>query len=214
MKSSKSSKRIVGIQTKRILPSKMNTTADKMATPAAPKVRMPKKWSPEKCKKLTFTKKVVYTSELTFDEFMEEDYYAGADYGVTGRKLTADEKKDLWLKLCRESANGDFEDDDYEEEDDDGEWTESFRDDTIQGTCDEMFKGTFTIQHEKMVLVCPDGTEKALTATDKEGEHYAEWKDIGVFYYPKDAGRHWVQGQMPTYTKFEDLTEDIKVEVK
>ena len=58
----------------------------------------------------------------------------------------------------------------------------------------------FTLNIETMQLTCPDGTIKTMEMTDldAEEEFYAEWQDIGVFYYP-ESKQYWFQGQLPTY---------------
>lgn len=77
----------------------------------------------------------------------------------------------------------------------------------------------FTIKKVQGVLVCPDGTEKEFVCTGHFGddetleEHYAEWNDIGIFYYPR--GREegetdptfWIQGCAPTYPGGPEFTE-------
>jgi hypothetical protein len=86
----------------------------------------------------------------------------------------------------------------------------------------------FVIKKDTRILVCPDGTEKALedTGCDHDDpdfvELYAEWNDIGVFFLPN--GRRpedgetepsfWVQGQDPTYSGEElDETDGIVVRI-
>ena len=56
----------------------------------------------------------------------------------------------------------------------------------------------FTLNLATMELTCPDGTVKKMVLTDDTTEHYAEWNDIGFFFYTR-SGDYWWQGQLPTY---------------
>lgn len=75
---------------------------------------------------------------------------------------------------------------------------------------------TFTING--LTLVCPDGTEKTMEETGMDigiqnDEYYAEWNDIGVFYYPRTQ-TFIVQGQTPTYKYGEELDESDGIVVR
>ena len=86
----------------------------------------------------------------------------------------------------------------------------------------------FKIEASTKTLICPDGSKKAFEdggfgmADDPEWvELYAEWNDIGVFYYPnghrpaqgETEPYFWVQGCTPTYN-YEELTTRDGVYVK
>jgi len=85
----------------------------------------------------------------------------------------------------------------------------------------------FKLIEATKTLVCPDGTELPLELVEESvrgcdcgqeecdgtaygPEFYAEWKDLGVFYYPDDRKKSWVQGLPPTYPSASE--PDIEIE--
>lgn len=85
---------------------------------------------------LTFVKVVKYTKTITKKEFME-DKQEHAD----GKLLTEEEKKELWKRLVKRSYCGEIEYDDvYDEEDENGDWTEDVVNDIMEEEIAEMEK--------------------------------------------------------------------------
>lgn len=84
----------------------MNSTTN-TNTPAT----MEKKKEKKMPKQVTFTKVVTFTHVLTYDDFCEEH-----------EGMPEEDLKRAWRVLCEREKNGDY-DEDYDDEDDDGNWT-------------------------------------------------------------------------------------------
>lgn len=79
-------------------------------------------------KQITFSVKVVYERTLTFAEFKEEE-------GV--ETLTPEEQKTAWMSLVKSVERGDYEEE-QEEEDENGDWTESIVEQAVNDCIEEV----------------------------------------------------------------------------
>ena len=154
----------------------------------------------------------------------------GVEKGNYVKKDEGDENAELRVVEMEEGSNPA-----YELNQDEGElWDASGLGDAVDDLAEVLGDAYddedkhFVIKKDTRILVCPDGTEKALEDTgcgwdDPDlVELYAEWNDIGVFFLPngrrpKDGETEpsfWVQGQDPTYSGEElDETDHIIVRI-
>ena len=112
----------------------MNSTQQQQTSNMATPIKKTKTKKTEQTE-VTFVKVVRYTTTLTKKDLMEDDAYAWQN----GTLLTKEEKEVLWKRLCARSSGGCVEvGNDYEEEDENGDWTEDDMNDVLQEEIDEM----------------------------------------------------------------------------
>ena len=99
------------------------------------KVRKPKVFNPEECKTLTFEKTVVFYRKLKYEDFMKDDLC-----NEKGEPLTEEQRKTVWVEMCRNSVNGTVTGRGYETEADDYE-LEDVEVDYIEETIDVVVNG-------------------------------------------------------------------------
>lgn len=103
---------------KECVPSKMNPSNN------PPAMKKMKKTPTE----IVFTKRVCYTTTLTFREFQDLD---------ETKEMTPEEKKKAWASLCENVETGDY-DDDIEEEDEECAWTSDMIESAVNDVYDEV----------------------------------------------------------------------------
>ena len=105
------------------------------ATQPIKKVRKPKVFNPEECKTLTFEKTVVFYRKLKYEDFMKDDLC-----DEKGEPLTEEQRRKVWVEMCRKSVNGTVIGDEHETEAEDYE-LEDTETQAIEEAIDEVVNG-------------------------------------------------------------------------